>query len=204
MLKLNSKVMAALLAASMFTTVSSFTTAQDTSQLPRIIIDQPIGERRTTRPVQKRVEGLLDMILLNDRNSIKAVNKIELGRFWIGLNCGDVSPALRSQLKLKKGVGLLVVNAFEDSPSQKAGLKQHDIIVKADGKEIGDVGRLIQAVQKAGESEIKLEIIREAQPKTIAVKSAERPKAQHGRPFTCHRPAANIGCCFALGKERSH
>jgi len=178
MLKLTPKVMATLLAAVTLTTTSSFTTAQDKKQLPQLFVDQPIGELRTIRPVQKRVEGLRNMILLNDSNSIKAVTRIELGKFWIGLNCAEVSPALRSQLKLKKGVGLLVVNAFEGSPSQKAGLKQHDIIVKADGKEIGAVGQLIQAVQKAGESEIKVDIIREGQPESINVKSAERPSEQ--------------------------
>ena len=178
MLKLTPKVMAALLAAVTLTTTSSFTTAQDKKEVRQVIIDQPIGELRTIRPVQKRVEGLRNMILLNDSNSVKAVTRIELGKFWIGLNCAEVSPALRSQLKLKKGVGLLVVNAFEGSPSQKAGLKQHDIIVKADGKEIGAVGQLIQAVQKAGEAEIKLDIIREGQPETINVKSAERPSEQ--------------------------
>jgi membrane-associated protease RseP (regulator of RpoE activity) len=178
MRKLTPKAMAAILAAVVLTTTSSFTTAQDKSQLPKIFTNQPAGEIRTVRPVQKRVEGLRDMILLNDPNFIKAVTRIELGRFWIGLNCAEVSPALRSQLKLDKDVGLLVVNAFEGSPSQAAGLKEHDIIIKADGKEISAVGQLIEAVQKAGESEIKLEIVREGQPKTITVKSAERPKNQ--------------------------
>jgi hypothetical protein len=178
MCKLTPKAMAALLAAVTLTTSSSFTIAQDKSQLPQIFVDQPALELRTIRPVQKRVERLRDMILLNDKNSIKAVTKIELGKFWIGLNCANVSPALRSQLKLKKGVGLLVVNAFEGSPSRKAGLKQHDIIVKAGGKDIGAVGQLIQAVQKAGEAEIKLDIVREGQPKSITVKSAKRPSEQ--------------------------
>ena len=178
MRKLTPKAMAALLAAVTLTTTSSFTTAQDEKPLRQIIVDQPVGEIRTIRPVQKRVETLRNMILLNDSNSIKAVTRIELGKFWIGLNCAEVSPALRSQLKLKKGIGLLVVNAFEGSPSQKAGLKQHDVIVKADGKEIGAVGQLIQAVQKAGEKEIKLDIIRGGEPKSINVKSAERPNEQ--------------------------
>lgn len=183
MRKLTPKVMAALLSAVILATTSGFTTAQDEKPIDRIITDQPIGEVRTIRPVQKRVETLRNMILLNDSNSIKAVTRIELGKFWIGLNCAEVSPALRSQLKLKKGVGLLVINAFEGSPSERAGLKQHDIIVKADGKDIGAVGQLIQAVQKAGEKEIKLDIIREGQPKTIDVKSAERPETQHGQAF---------------------
>jgi hypothetical protein len=176
MLKQTPKAMATLLVALTLTTASSFTTAQDEKPRRQVILNQQIKGPLTIRP--QRIEGQQNMILLNDSNSAKAVTRIELGKFWIGLNCAEVSPALRSQLKLKKGVGLLVVNAFEGSPSQKAGLKQHDIIVNADGKEIGAVGQLIQAVQKAGEEEIKLDIIREGQPKTINVKSAKRPSEQ--------------------------
>ena len=179
MRKFTHRAMIALLASASFGTTTSLSTAQDTSQLPRLI-EKPIDRPLIVRPVQKRVEGLRDMILLNDPNSIKAIRKIELGKFWIGLNCAEVSPALRSQLKLKEGVGLLVVNAFEGSPSQKAGLKQHDVVIKADDVEIGSIDQLIRAVQKAGDAELKLEIIREGQPKTITVKSAERPKEQQG------------------------
>ena len=171
-----------LLAVASFGTTPGLSTAQDTSQLPRVI-EKPVDRPLTIRPIQKRVEGLRDMILLNDPNSVKAVRRIELGKFWIGLNCAEVSPALRSQLKLKEGVGLLVVNAFEGSPSQKAGLKQHDIVVKAGDTDIGAVGQLIDAVQKAGDAELKLDIIREGQPQTITVKSAERPTAQQGEAF---------------------
>ena len=183
MRKQTPKAIATLLVSIVLTTTSSFTTAQDKSQLPQVIVEQPTGETRTIRPVQNRVEGLQDMTLLKDRDAIKAVTRIELGRFWIGLNCAEVSPALRSQLKLDENVGLLVVNAFEGSPSHAAGVKTHDIVVKADGQKIGAVGQLIEAVQKAGESEIKLEIVREGQPKTITVKSAERPKEQQDQVF---------------------
>lgn len=176
------KPLAVLVIAASAIITSDSTTAQDASPLPQVASPQP-GPARTVRPVQKRVENLRNMILLNDPTGVKAVRKIELGRFWIGLNCADVAPALRSQLKLKEGVGLLVINAFEGSPSQKAGLKQHDIIIKADGKDIGAVGQLIEAVQKAGEAEIKLEIIREGQQQTIPVQSAERPSEQQGQVF---------------------
>ncbi|MGZ0164066.1 MAG: PDZ domain-containing protein [Planctomycetales bacterium] len=179
MRKLTFQALIALLPIFGFGTTADMATAQDKSQLPRVI-EKPVDGPRTIRPVQKRIEGQPNMILLNDPNGIKAVRKIELGKFWIGLNCAEVSPALRSQLKLKDGIGLLVVNAFEGSPSQKAGLKQHDIVVKADDTEIGAVGQLIEAVQKAGDSELKLEIMREGQSKTITVKSAERPKGQQG------------------------
>lgn len=156
--------------------------AQQPLQRPQTVV--PLDRAvQTARPVPRRVENLRNMILLNDPQSIKAVQKIELGRFWIGLNCAEVSPALRSQLKLKDGTGLLVVNAFEGSPSQKAGLQQHDVVIKANDANIGAVGQLIEAVQKAGESELKLEIIRAGESQTVHVQSAERPTEQLGKAF---------------------
>ena len=139
MRKFTPQLLVALLAIVGFGTTFNIATAQDTSQLPQVI-EKPVDGPPTIRLTQKRVEGLRNMILLNDPNSLKAVRKIELGKFWIGLNCAEVSPALRSQLNLKDGIGLLVVKAFEGSPSQKAGLKQHDVVVKAGDKDIGEVG----------------------------------------------------------------
>ena len=180
MRNLTSEVLSVLVASIVFVAGPGLMTAQDQPRLPRAVERQPI-QVAPVRPVPLRVEGLNDMILLDDLSGAKAVKKINLGKYWIGLNCAEVSPALRSQLKLKDGQGLLVVNAFDGSPAQKAGLKEHDVVVKAGDIEIGDVGQLVDAVQKAGESEIRIDIIREGQPQSVTVKAAERSAEQQGQ-----------------------
>ena len=62
------------------------------------------------------------------------------------------------------------------------------------------MGQLIQAVQKAGESELKLDIIREAQPKSITVKPAERPKAQQGQAFYLPQAGGEHRLLFRTGE----
>ena len=63
-----------------------------------------------------------------------------------------------------------------DSPAAKAGLVQYDVILKADDKKITEVSDLLQAVEAAKDKEMKLEIIHDGQPKTIAVTPAKRPE----------------------------
>lgn len=96
--------------------------------------------------------------------------------YWIGLECYSAEPALGAQLKLPEGQGLVIHHVAPDSPAAKAGLKQHDVVVKAGGKPVADVADLIEAVEAAKDKKLSLEIIREAKPKKIDVKPVKRPK----------------------------
>jgi len=83
---------------------------------------------------------------------------------------------LRAQLHFPENQGIVVERVAPDSPAAKAGLAQYDVILKADDKKLSDVPDLQQAVGAAKEKEIKLEIIRDGQAKTIAVTPAKRPE----------------------------
>jgi len=72
--------------------------------------------------------------------------------------------------------GIVIQEVVPDSPAAKAGFAQYDVIVKANDKKIADVSDLLQAVEAAKDKEMKLEIIRDGQPKTIAVTPAKRPE----------------------------
>ncbi len=72
--------------------------------------------------------------------------------------------------------GIIVQEVVPDSPAAKAGFAQNDVIVKVNDKKITDVSEVLQAVEAAKDKEMKLEIIRDGQPKTIAVTPAKRPE----------------------------
>lgn len=103
-------------------------------------------------------------------------NPLPPGEYWLGIECHPVAPALRAQLHLPENQGIVVEAIMPDSPAAKAGLAQYDVILKADGKKLSDVPDLQQAVGAAKEKEIKLEIIRDGQPKTITITPAKRPE----------------------------
>src|SRR5258708_1330287 len=49
---------------------------------------------------------------------------------FLGVSGSPVMPALREQLKLPKGVGLIVEHVEPKSPAEAAGIKQYDVLHK--------------------------------------------------------------------------
>jgi membrane-associated protease RseP (regulator of RpoE activity) len=127
-------------------------------------------------PAERRIRAVPDMTLFNDLE----MKPVSLGKYWIGLNCVPVSAALRSQLKLPEGQGLLVKGVPDETPAKKAGLQPHDVLVKAGKKPVGSVQDLINAIQKGNTAELSIELIRGGKPTTVTIKPAERPKEQQG------------------------
>jgi membrane-associated protease RseP (regulator of RpoE activity) len=84
--------------------------------------------------------------------------------YWLGI-----------QLRLDDK-DIVVQEVVPDSPAAKAGFAKNDIIDKVDDKKITNVFAVLRAVEAAKGKEIKLEIIRDGQPKTIAVTPAKRPE----------------------------
>lgn len=171
--------------------MSAVTVASAVCALPQVTIaQQPVqGPKPVTRrlkqelqnevriiqsPVEQRVQQIRDLTLVNDLD----VRTINLGKYWIGLNCTPVSAALRSHLKLSDGQGLLVMSTPNAGPAHEAGLQEHDVVVKAGGEPVGSVEELIKAVQEAETSDLSLEILRAGKATTVIVKPAERPADQ--------------------------
>ena len=51
---------------------------------------------------------------------------------YLGVATMEVSPELASQLKLSPGMGLVVNMVLPDSPAERAGVKQYDVITRLD------------------------------------------------------------------------
>ena len=80
-------------------------------------------------------------------------------RYWIGVKFFDfseeASEALRSQLNLEKGRGLVVSDVVAESPAAKAGLKKYDVIVTVGEQPVGKPSELVKAVDAAKQGELK-------------------------------------------------
>jgi serine protease Do len=57
---------------------------------------------------------------------------------WVGVGSQDVTPDMVESLGLKKAGGTLVSQVTPGSPADKAGLRQGDVILSVDGKEVQD------------------------------------------------------------------
>lgn len=73
----------------------------------------------------------------------------------------------------KQSDGLKVIEIFEGSPSEKAGLMSNDIIVKVDGIEVTDsvtADSLSSYIKYEADEKIKIVILRDDEEKTLTVK----------------------------------
>ena len=104
---------------------------------------------------------------------------------WLGVAVSPVPPVLAYQLRLKPGTGVIVDNVLPDSPADKAGLEQYDLIQKLDDQRISSPEQLTRLVasHKAGQ-DVTLTIIREGKRQTVDV-TLTRPRS---RPMTAYYP----------------
>ena len=107
-------------------------------------------------------------------NLIKGI-EVEYG--WLGVSVQDITKDLADYFRLEDRKGVLVAKVFKNSPADKAGVKEGDIIKEFDGKKIEDVRGLINIVSctKVGKR-VKVLIIRDNKPLTLTVKVGKRPE----------------------------
>ncbi len=108
---------------------------------------------------------------------------IELGEFWLGVECYPAPPPLVEQLDLSDGGGLVVENVVPESPAERAGLKRHDVIVSVGEGLVSGIPELVAAVNEAGEAELRLEVIRRGKRLDITATPAPRPRDDQHRTW---------------------
>ena len=70
-------------------------------------------------------------------------------RGWIGVRIQDVTPEIAESLGLDRARGALVASTTPDGPADKAGIKQGDILLKFDDKDIVEMRYLPRIVADA-------------------------------------------------------
>lgn len=96
--------------------------------------------------------------------------------FWIGVRGRNVDdPVLRTQLQLAEDMGVVVEDVVSDSPAEKAGLRKHDIILRANGDIVDSMLVLQDQVSKTQDEPIELELLRLGKETTITVTPEVRP-----------------------------
>jgi serine protease Do len=98
-------------------------------------------------------------------------------RGWLGVYIQPVTPEFQKQFGLKSAEGALISDITAGGPSEKAGLKRGDVIVRFKGQPVKDTNQLRNAVA-ATKVGIDAEgvVIRDGKEKTFAVKVGELPE----------------------------
>ena len=108
------------------------------------------------------------------------VVKIREGKKWVGVGGGTIPDILRAHLDIPDDEGVLVVHVAVDSPAERAGLKQHDVLLSVDGKPIRTLRDLADAVEAAGHEGLELEWSRKGRVRAETVHPEARPLRRRG------------------------
>ncbi len=131
-------------------------------QLQRLIqMQQPNLPADAQAELQKRLQEMMQRLRQMQQQLPNAVpvpqpiivnrgprNMVQ-GRF--GATLQPVNETLANQLDLPKGQGQVIANVTADSPAEKAGIKQHDILLELNGKavsrEVADFAKAVEEIK---------------------------------------------------------
>ena len=100
-----------------------------------------------------------------------------VARGWLGVSIQEITSELAEALEMEVPKGALISQIIDDSPAEKSGLKEEDVILFFDGEEIfysSDLPLTVGAIRPG--SEVNAMVLREGKKKTIQVIVGELPK----------------------------
>jgi len=95
---------------------------------------------------------------------------------WLGVNISDIDRDLADYFGLKDTQGVFVDKVLEDTPAEKGGFKETDVIKTFNGVKVKNVRDLLKVVGRAPiGGKVKIGIIRGKKQLTLEVEIGERP-----------------------------
>ena len=105
------------------------------------------------------------------KDLLPQLKKGEVIRGWLGVMIQEITPDLKSKLKLKSPKGALVADVSGGGPADKAGIKRGDVIIAFDGKELKEMKDLPYMVGLTPVNKrVTVEVIRKGRKKSLQVK----------------------------------
>ncbi|MGA8695881.1 MAG: Do family serine endopeptidase [Xanthobacteraceae bacterium] len=100
-------------------------------------------------------------------------------RGWLGVQIQPVTADIADSLGLKKAAGAMVDEPQSGSPAAKAGIQSGDVITAVNGAPVKDARELARAIgTMAPDTSVKLDIVRNSEPRTITVTLAQMANEQ--------------------------
>ncbi|MBI3860623.1 MAG: PDZ domain-containing protein [Planctomycetia bacterium] len=106
-----------------------------------------------------------------------------MSEYWIGVDGTPPDDALRVQLELPAGQGLLVNQVVDGGPAAKAGLKQFDVLLTASESPLAQIADLAKIIEEKKGATLALRLVRGGKRIIIEVAPERRPASQTGE--TC-------------------
>jgi serine protease Do len=100
-----------------------------------------------------------------------------VARGWLGVSIQEINSELAEALEMDVPKGALISQIINDSPAEKSGLKEEDVILFFDGEEIfysSDLPLTVGSIKPG--SEVNAMVLRDGKKKTLKVTVGELPK----------------------------
>ncbi|MGQ0665309.1 MAG: DegQ family serine endoprotease [Pseudomonadota bacterium] len=119
-------------------------------------------------------------------------------RGWLGVNIQTVTDEIAESLGLDKARGALVARVTEKGPAEAGKIQAGDVVLRFDGREIGDMRRLPRIVAETPiDKQVKVVIWRKGKEITLDIKLGELEESEQvaavprgGKPNNEKPPAA--------------
>lgn len=123
---------------------------------------------------------------------LRSTGKITRG--WLGVVIQDVNEELAKQFGSKDKRGALVSDVLPDSPAQRGGLLQGDIITAINGRSIASVADLRNRIAETPpNTAVRLRVLRNGQKRDIKINLGEQPKDLARNGVAVDSPLAAMG-----------
>jgi serine protease Do len=104
-------------------------------------------------------------------------------RGWLGVSIQEVTSDLAEEFGVKDLKGALVSGVMKESPAEKAGIKQGDVLLRYNGKDVEDTGHLRNMVSQTPiGTKVKVKLLRQKKELELEVTIAELPKKMGEAP----------------------
>ncbi|HWR73464.1 MAG TPA: PDZ domain-containing protein, partial [Nitrospirota bacterium] len=98
-------------------------------------------------------------------------------RGWLGVSIQEVTSDLAEEFGVKELKGALVSGVMKKSPAEKAGIKQGDVILMYNGKDVDDTGHLRNMVSQTPiGTKVRIKLLRQKKEIEVEAEVAELPK----------------------------
>ena len=94
---------------------------------------------------------------------------------YLGVYLEEVTPERTKELGLKEERGAMVMKVVADSPAEKSGLKENDVIVSFNGRRVDSVRELQRLLNETpADRSVQIEVIRAGSRQAVATTLAKR------------------------------
>jgi S1-C subfamily serine protease len=159
---------------------------RDVDELMEVMSDTRPGDTATLEIIHEGDRKTIEIILGEQPSSdIRAFTLPHLGDPLstltkmvrgpqLGVQVEEPNEDLASYFGISEGEGVLVMEVYEDSAAEEAGILAGDVILKVDGEEISSAASLREALAEAGEGEVSIRIRRKGKEMDVTAELEER------------------------------